>query len=88
MQFGQSLADHFLGKAGTFAALTGNAGSHTDFLVAAASFIDRIADLTVGDASAEANIHKEGPSLIVTQLRWILMLTRMIVKVVSGHFLP
>jgi hypothetical protein len=28
------------------------------FLVAAASFIDRVADLAVGDASAEANIHK------------------------------
>lgn len=58
LQLGQGLADHFLGKAGTFAALTGNAGGLAHFLVAAASFIDRVADLAVGDASAEANIHK------------------------------
>lgn len=64
LQFHQGFADHFLGKAGTFAALTGNAGGQTDFFVAAASFIDRIADFTVGDASAEANIHKRRPSLV------------------------
>ena len=58
LQFGQGFADHFLGKAGTFTALAGNAGGLTDFLIAAATFIDRFADLTVGDASAEANIHK------------------------------
>lgn len=58
LQFGQGFANHFLGKAGAFTALAGYAGSLTDFLVAAASFIDCIADLTVGDASAEADIHK------------------------------
>lgn len=58
LQFGQGFTHHFLGKAGTFTALTGYAGSLADFLVAAASFIDCIADLTVGDASAEADIHK------------------------------
>ena len=58
LQLGQGFADHFLGKAGTFTALAGYAGGLTDFLIAAATFIDRFADLTVGDASAEANIHK------------------------------
>jgi hypothetical protein len=86
LQFGQGFANHFLCKAGAFAALAGNAGGLTDFLIAAATFIDCIADLTVGDASAEADIHKKKPSLVVTQLRWILMLTRMIVKVVSESF--
>jgi hypothetical protein len=66
--------------------LAGYAGGLTDFLIAAATFIDCIADLTVGDASAEADIHKRKPSLVVTQLRWILMLTRMIVKVLSESF--
>lgn len=58
LQFGQGFTHHFLGKAGAFTALAGYAGSLTDFLVTAASFIDCIADLTVGDASAEADIHK------------------------------
>jgi hypothetical protein len=58
LQFGQGLADNVLGEAGTFAALTRNASGLTDFLIAAAAFIDCIADLTVGDASAETNIHK------------------------------
>jgi len=58
LQFGQGFANHFLGKTGTFAALASYAGGLTDFLIAAATFIDRFADLTVGDASAEANIHK------------------------------
>ena len=58
LQFGQCFADHFLGKAGAFAALAGDAGGLTDFLIAAATFIDCFADLSVGDASAEADIHK------------------------------
>ena len=68
LQFGQRFANHFFGEAGTFTALTGNAGGHADFLVAAASFIDRIADLTVGDTSAEANIHKRRPSLVYVSI--------------------
>ena len=59
LQFGQGFANHFLCKTGAFAALAGYAGGLTDFLIVAATFIDCIADLTVGDASAEANIHKE-----------------------------
>ena len=54
----QSLAYDLLGQAGTFATLAGNACGFTHFLVAAATFIDRFADLSVGDASAETNIHK------------------------------
>ncbi|CAI8982246.1 conserved hypothetical protein [Pseudomonas sp. IT-347P] len=58
LQLGQGLADHFLGKAGTFATLAGDAGGLADFFIAAATFINRFADLSVGNASAEANIHK------------------------------
>jgi hypothetical protein len=58
LQFGQGFTHHFLGKAGAFTTLAGYAGSQTDFFIAAATFIDCIADLTVGDASAEADIHK------------------------------
>ncbi|MNF93193.1 hypothetical protein D3C84_758610 [compost metagenome] len=58
LQVGEGFADHLLGKAGTFAALTGNAGGFAHFTVAAATFVDCIADFTVGDASAEADIHK------------------------------
>ena len=58
LQLGQGFANHFLGKARTFAALAGDAGGLADFFVAAATFIDRFADLSVGDASAETNIHK------------------------------
>ena len=58
LQLGQGFTHHFLGKAGAFTALAGYAGSLTDFLVAAATLKDCIADLTVGDASAEADIHK------------------------------
>ena len=62
LQFCQGFPYDLLGKAGTFAALAGNAGGFTHFLVAAATFIDRFADLSVGDASAEADIHKGEPS--------------------------
>ena len=58
LQLGQGFAHHFLGKAGAFATLAGDAGGLANFFVAAATFIDRFADLSVGDASAEANIHK------------------------------
>jgi hypothetical protein len=58
LQVGQGFANHLLGKAGTFAALAGNAGGLAHLAVAAATFIDRIADFSVGDTSAEADIHK------------------------------
>ena len=58
LQLGQGFANYFLGKAGAFAALAGDAGGLANFFIAAATFIDRFADLSVGDASAEANIHK------------------------------
>lgn len=58
LQFGQGLAYHLLGKAGAFSTLAGNAGSLAYLAVAAATFIDRIADFSVGDTSAKADIHK------------------------------
>ena len=88
MHLGEGFTNHFLGQARTFTALAGYAGGLADFAIAAATFVDRFADLPVGDASAEAYIHKLEPSLVVTQLRRILMLTRMIVKVVSENLVP
>ncbi|CAI8746533.1 hypothetical protein EMIT0P228_130168 [Pseudomonas brassicacearum] len=58
LHFGEGFTNHFLGQAGTFAALAGYAGGLADFAIAAATFVDRFADLPVGDASAEAYIHK------------------------------
>ena len=58
LQFGQGFANHLLGQAGTFAALAGNAGGLAYFAVAAATFVDRFANLSVGDTGAEADIHK------------------------------
>jgi hypothetical protein len=58
LQFGQCFAYHLLGKAGTFTTLAGNAGGLAHVTVAAATFKDCIADLPVGDACAEAYIHK------------------------------
>ena len=59
LQFGQGFAYDLLGQASAFAALAGNAGGLAHFAVAAATFIDCFADLSVGDTGAEADIHKE-----------------------------
>lgn len=64
LQLRQGFPYHLLGEAGTFTTLTGNAGGFTHFFVAAATFVDRFADLSVGDASAEADIHKGEPSRV------------------------
>lgn len=58
LHLGEGFTYHFLGQARAFAALAGYASGLADFAIAAATFIDRFADLSVGDASAEANIHK------------------------------
>ena len=62
LHFAQCFAYHLLGEAGTFAALAGNAQCFTDFTVAAATFVDCFADLTVGDTFAEADVHRLGLS--------------------------
>ncbi|CAN2970113.1 hypothetical protein METHPM2_1640006 [Pseudomonas sp. PM2] len=58
LQLRQGFPYHLLGQASTFATLAGYAGGFTYFLIAAATFVDCFADLSVGDASAEADIHK------------------------------
>lgn len=60
LQFGQGFAHHLLGQAGTFATLARHVGGGSDFLVAAASFIDRIADLSVGYTNTKTHIHRAG----------------------------
>ena len=64
LQLRQGFPYHLLCEASTFTALAGNAGRFTHFLVAAATFVDCFADLSVGDASAEADIHKGEPSRV------------------------
>ena len=63
LHFAQGFTYYLLGQARTFATLTGNAQRFTDFTVAAATFVDCFADLTVGDTFAEADVHRLGPSL-------------------------
>ncbi len=58
LKLGQGLADHLFGQAGTFATLARDIGRGSHFLVTAASFIDRIADLSVGNAETKTHIHK------------------------------
>ncbi len=59
MYLGEGFPNDLFGKARTFATLAGYAGGLSDFAVAAATLIDRFADLSVGDAGAEAYIHKQ-----------------------------
>jgi hypothetical protein len=61
--------------------LAGDVGRGSNFLVAAASVIDRIADLSVGHADTKTHIHKVGPSLV--EMVWSLMVMRMLVKRLS-----
>lgn len=75
----ESLANDLFGQAGTFAALGANTEIFADITVAAAAFIDCIADLTVGDTLAEANVHGQSRKAGCCW-RGILMLMRMLVK--------
>lgn len=64
LHFGQGFAHHLLGQASAFAALVGDVESLADLPVAAATVEDRIADLTVSDTLAEADVHiQRGSSL-------------------------
>ena len=58
LQLGQGLANYLLGQAGTFATLAGDIGRGSHILVTAASFIDRVADLSVSNADTKTHIHK------------------------------
>ena len=82
LKFSQRLANDLLGKAGAFAALAGHVGGGSDFLVAAASFIDRIADLSVGNADTKTHIHR-GDHRWLGSMGWSLMVMRMRVKELS-----
>jgi hypothetical protein len=62
LEFGQGLANHILGQACTFTTLRSDAGGFPDFPIAAAAVVDCIADLTIGDTFAEADVHREKPS--------------------------
>lgn len=57
LHFAEGFANHLLGQAGTFTALTGNAEGRAHITVAAATFKDCVADLMVGDTFAETDIH-------------------------------
>jgi hypothetical protein len=52
VQLAQGLAYHLFGYAGAFATLTGDAEGFANLFVAAATFVDGLADLTVGYALA------------------------------------
>jgi hypothetical protein len=79
LHFAQGFAYDLLGQAGAFATLAGHTEAGTNITIAAAAFVDRIADLAVGYTFAETDIHEESPLLRV-RMGWILMLMRMSVK--------
>ena len=57
VQVTQGGADYLLGEAGAFATLGGNAKGFTHIAEAAAAIINGIANLSVSDTFAEANVH-------------------------------
>jgi hypothetical protein len=59
VQLAHGFAYHLLGHTGTFSALAGDAKGFANLFVAAATFVDGLADLTVGYALAQANIHAD-----------------------------
>jgi len=67
----ERLSNDLLGDASAFSALTGHAGRFTDFTVAAAAFIDGLAELTVGDALAKTDVHKHYP--LSSLMFWMLI---------------
>ena len=58
LQVTQGFTHHLLGEAGAFSALAGDTGGLAHVTVAAAAVIDGFADLPVGNALAEADIHR------------------------------
>ena len=60
LQIAEGFAHHLLGQARTLAALAADAEALAHVAIAAATVINRIADLTVGDTLAEADIHGLG----------------------------
>ena len=57
----QRLANDLFGDAGTLAALGCDAGCFAHLTIAAAAFIDSIANLAVGDTLAKTDVHKALP---------------------------
>ncbi|VXC73979.1 hypothetical protein PSEUDO8Z_160421 [Pseudomonas sp. 8Z] len=62
LHFSDGFAYDLLGQAGALATLAGDAEAATDFAVAAATFVDRFADLGIGDTFTEADVHGQGSS--------------------------
>ena len=65
LHFGDGLANDLLGQAGALAALAGDAERAADFTIAAAAFVNRIADLCIGDTFTEADVHGARLALVV-----------------------
>ena len=80
LNFRKGIADDLLGNTCTFATLAGHVGGGADFLVATASFIDRIANLSVGNTNTKTHIHKKKTIWVAGSMTRSLMLMRMLVK--------
>lgn len=78
----ECLANHLFGNASALAALGCDASRFPYFTIAAAAFVDCIANLAVGYTLAEADVHKSYPlsSLLVA----MLIRMRIIVKARSS----
>lgn len=61
----QGLTYDLLGKTGTFTALRADAGCGAHFSVAAATFINRFTNMTVGNTLAKTDVHIELPVEVV-----------------------
>ena len=60
LDFGQGLTNHLLGQAGALAALRAYTQRFPHFAVTAATLVDCIADVIVGNTSAKTYVHGRG----------------------------
>ena len=58
MHLTQGFAYHLLGQACTFTALAGDTQGRAHITIAAATFIDRIADLVISNTFAKTDVHR------------------------------
>jgi len=61
LHIAQRLPDHLFGQTGAFATLGGYARRLADFAVTAATFVDGLSDLAVGNALAKTHVHNNYP---------------------------
>ena len=79
LQFAERIANDLFGQARALSALGADAGALAHLAIVASTIVDRIADLSIGDTLAEADVHG-CTTVAVGLLEAILIIMRMIVK--------